>query len=123
MNKETEKLAVQFLEAYYTTLMQNRAGLINFYTDMSQMTYNGDFFCGLKQISEKIESFGFQKIQFEIDTKVVQDGPIQNSILVFVTGSLNMDDTNLFKYSQVFNLCPNGQGGFYCHNDIFSLVM
>lgn len=123
MNKETEKLAVQFLEAYYTTLMQNRAGLINFYTDMSQMTYNGDFFCGLKQISEKIESFGFQKIQFEIDTKVVQDGPIQNSILVFVTGSLHMDETNFFKYSQVFNLCPNGQGGFYCHNDIFSLVM
>ena len=34
-----------------------------------------------------------------------------------------MDDTDQFKYSQVFNICPNGQGGLYCHNDIFTIVM
>ena len=31
------------------------------------MTYGGDYFNGLKEITEKIESFGFQKIVFALD--------------------------------------------------------
>lgn len=34
-------------------------GLVNFYSEASTMTYGGDTFFGIKQISEKIESFGF----------------------------------------------------------------
>lgn len=34
-----------------------------------------------------------------------------------------MDDNDQFKFSQVFNICPNGQGGLYVHNDIFTIVM
>ena len=33
-----------------------------------------------------------------------------------------MDNDNPFKFSQVFVIVSNGQGGFYCHNDIFKLV-
>lgn len=87
------------------------------------MTYGGDTFVGRKQIQEKIESFGFKKIVYQIDDKDVQPGPIANSMLIFITGTLNMDDENTFKFSQVFNICPNGSGGLYCHNDIFRLVI
>ena len=116
-------LAKQFLQYYYNTIMNDRNQLINFYTDGSTMTYNGSVFKGLKEISEKVESFSFQKIEYRIDNQDVQDGPIPGSLLVFVTGALQMDGENTFNFSQVFNVCPNGSGGFYCHNDIFSLVM
>jgi len=87
------------------------------------MDYNGSKFRGIKQIAEKIESFSFQTIQYQIENQDVQEGPIAGSMLIFVSGSLIMDGQNQFKFSQVFNVCPNGQGGFYCHNDIFSIVM
>jgi hypothetical protein len=103
--------------------MQNKANLLNFYNDKSIMTYNGSTFKGIKQITEKIESFSFQTIQYQIDNQDVQEGPLQGSMLIFVTGALCMDNENTFKFSQVFNVCPNGNGGFYCHNDIFSIVM
>lgn len=39
---EKEKIAVQFLEQYYSTMMgANRAQLINFYTNNSTLTYGG----------------------------------------------------------------------------------
>jgi hypothetical protein len=44
-------IAKQFLEAYYTTIMQNKANLLNFYSDKSVMTYNGSVFKGLKEIT------------------------------------------------------------------------
>lgn len=52
----------QFVEAYYTTLQQNKMGLLGFYSEASVMTYGGQEYKGIKDISEKIESFGFQKV-------------------------------------------------------------
>ena len=49
-----EALAKQFLEAYYGTLMQNRANLVNFYAQNSTMGYNGSVYKGMKEIQEKI---------------------------------------------------------------------
>ncbi len=115
-------LSKEFLQQYYGTLMTNRKELIKFYTDASTMTYNGDVHVGRKQIEHKIESFGFQKIVYSLDTPDVQPGPIPGSLLIFVTGRLQMDDTDNFKFCQIFNICPNGQGGLYCHNDIFRTV-
>jgi hypothetical protein len=120
---DIKAIAQEFIVQYYTTIMKNRVGLINFYLDSSTMTYGGDTFVGRKQIAEKIESFGFQTIDYKIDDKDVQPGPLPNSMLIFVTGSLIMDGTDQFKFSQVFNICPNGSGGLYCHNDIFRLVI
>lgn len=67
-----EGIAKQFLEAYYTTIMQNKMNLLNFYAESSIMTYNGSLFKGIKEITEKIESFGFQKIQYQLDNQDVQ---------------------------------------------------
>ena len=55
-------IAQQFVNAYFTTLQTNKLNLIQFYSEASSMTYGGQAFKGLKDISEKIESFGFQKV-------------------------------------------------------------
>ncbi len=54
MNNNTEAIAKQFLEAYYTSIMQNKENLLNFYNDKSIMTYSGSVYKGIKQITEKI---------------------------------------------------------------------
>ena len=72
MNNGIEGIAKQFLQAYYTAIMQNKITLLNFYSDQSIMTYNGSAFKGLKEITEKIESFSFQTIQYQIDNQDVQ---------------------------------------------------
>lgn len=57
-----EEIAKQFVQAYYSTLASNKENLLTFYADCSSMTYGGQKFNGLKEIKEKIESFGFQKV-------------------------------------------------------------
>ena len=87
------------------------------------MTYTGSHYKGLKQIQEKIESFSFQTIEFSNLSHDVQEGPVQGSLTVFVCGYLQMDGTDQFRFSQIFNILPNGQGGLYIHNDIFTIII
>jgi len=114
-----------FLEQYFSLMRQNRQqrmGLINFYSELSQMTYSGSTYRGLKDIAEKIESFGFDNIEYSNMSSDVQEGPVPSSIIVFVNGYLQMDGTDQFRFAQVFNILPNGNGGYYIHNDIFSII-
>jgi hypothetical protein len=53
----------------------------------------------------------------------VQEGPVSGSFISFVSGYLQMDGAEQFRFSQVFNILPNGNGGLYVHNDIFSVIM
>jgi hypothetical protein len=62
------------------------------------------------------------QIQFQINDLDVQLSAVPNSLLIFVSGQMQMDQDAPFKFSQVFLILPNNQGGFYCHNDIFKLV-
>ena len=65
------------MQSYYQALMTNKLTLIQFYTDVSSMTYGNQFYLifflggeqhrGLKQISDKLESLGFTKIVYKID--------------------------------------------------------
>jgi hypothetical protein len=122
---DSKQVADMFLNEYYKVMQLNREqrqALINFYQNTSQMTYTGSTYAGLKDISEKIESMSFDKIEYANMNSDVQNGPIQGSIIVFVTGYLCMDGSEQFRFAQVFNLIPNGSGGYYIHNDIFSVV-
>jgi hypothetical protein len=121
-----QSVANLFLEQYYSVMQLNREGrqaLVNFYSNGSQMTYTGTSYRGLKDISEKIESFGFEKIEYKITSSDIQEGPINGSILVFVNGYLQMDGSEQFRFAQIFNIIPNGSGGYYIHNDIFTIVL
>ena len=120
-----KQVANMFLEQYFNTMQfprEQRQNLINFYQNNSQMTYTGSTYVGLKDISEKIESFGFENIKYANLNSDVQDGALPGSIVVFVSGYLCMDGSEEFRFAQVFNICPNGTGGFYIHNDIFSVI-
>jgi hypothetical protein len=122
----SENIANIFLEQYYGIMRMNREGrqgLINFYNNASQMTYTGSSYRGLKDISEKIESFGFETIAYNNMSSDVQEGPVPGSMLVFVNGYLQMDGSDQFRFAQVFNICPNGSGGYYIHNDIFTTIL
>jgi hypothetical protein len=92
-----------------------RMNLRNFYSEVSLMTYTGSTYRGLKEITEKIEYTNMNSD--------VQEGPIQGSIVVCVNGYLQMDGTDQFRFAQVFNILPNGNGGYYIHNDIFSIII
>ena len=122
---DPKQVADLFLNEYYKVMQYNREGrmqLINFYQECSQMTYTGTPHVGLKNIAEKIESFSFEKMEYANMNNDVQPGPVPESLIVFVTGYLCMDGSEQFRFAQAFNLLPNGQGGFYIHNDIFSVV-
>lgn len=123
---DSQKVANMFLEEYYKAMQLNREqrqSLINFYQQNSQMTYTGTKHTGLKQIAEKIESLSFDKIEYANMSSDVQDGPVQGSIVVFVNGYLCMDGADQFRFAQIFNILPNGNGGYYIHNDIFSVII
>jgi hypothetical protein len=86
-----EYVSKLFIEQYYGALQKNRAALLAFYSEASQMTYSGTKFTGLKEIQEKIESFSFQTIEFQNINSDVQEGPVQGSLMIFVSGQLRMD--------------------------------
>ncbi len=69
-------LAKEFLQQYYSTLMGNRDHLINFYNNSSTMTYGGQVYVGLQEVQQKIESFAFKKIMYQLDHQDVQPGPL-----------------------------------------------
>ena len=85
------ELATMFLNQYYSNMQTNRPGLLNFYNEASNMTYTGTHYHGIKQIQQKIESFSFQTIKFENMHHDVQEGPVPGSMIVFVSGYLEMD--------------------------------
>ena len=122
---DSKSVADMFLNEYYKTMQLNREqrqALINFYQNSSQMTYTGTKHSGLKQIAEKIESMSFDKIDYANMSSDIQDGHVQGSIVVFVAGYLCMDGSEQFRFAQAFNILPNGSGGYYIHNDIFSVI-
>ena len=48
--------------------------------------------------------------------------PIDNGVLIHVTGGLKMDNENDFFFSQTFILVSNGNNGYHVKNDIFRLI-
>lgn len=65
-----EKIAEEFVRTYYTAMEADRNQMLQFYTDKSIMSFEGEHSVGLKQIADKIESFGFKKVRFYTYTKL-----------------------------------------------------
>ena len=64
----SEQLAQQFVETYYLTLQKNKLDLIQFYTEDSIMSYEGNHNKGIEQIKERIEQFSFETVRFILMT-------------------------------------------------------
>jgi hypothetical protein len=114
-------VAQEFVRYYYQVFDTNREGLSGLYSEASMLTFESECFQGVNAIMDKLRNLGFQKIQHEVHTLDSQPGPVPESIVVLVSGTLVMDETNIFKFSQVFQLLKTPGGQYYCHNDMFKL--
>jgi len=119
----SDQLAQQFVETYYTTFQKNKNDLLQFYTEDSIMSFEGNHNKGIKEISDRIEQLSFESIKHEIISLDAHPSVIQGAILITVTGNMQTDNDPALKFVQVFHLVPNGSGGYFCANDIFRLIM
>ncbi|KAK7689039.1 hypothetical protein QCA50_007730 [Cerrena zonata] len=119
---DIQAIAKQFTDFYYTTFDTNRPGLQSLYREHSMLTWEGQPFLGAPNISEKISSLPFEKVQHKVTTLDAQpSSPTVSSMIVSVTGLLLVDDSeNALQFSQIFQLIPDG-GSYYVYNDIFRL--
>ncbi|KAH9948121.1 nuclear transport factor 2 [Amylocystis lapponica] len=119
---DINSIAKQFTDFYYTTFDTNRGGLQSLYRDVSMLSWEGSPILGAADISEKLTTLPFEKVQHKITTLDAQpSSPGVASMIVSVTGLLLVDDsTNPLQFSQVFQLIPDG-GSYYVYNDIFRL--
>eukprot|EP01120_Amphizonella_sp_Union-15-10_P004256 TRINITY_DN1488_c0_g1_i1.p1 TRINITY_DN1488_c0_g1~~TRINITY_DN1488_c0_g1_i1.p1 ORF type:complete len:124 (-),score=20.10 TRINITY_DN1488_c0_g1_i1:87-458(-) len=116
-----EDVARAFVNHYYTTFDTNRSNLATLYKSESMLSFEGEKFQGQHAILKKITELPFQSVKHAIVTFDCQPAP-GNGILVFVCGSLTIDgNASPLKFSQVFNLLPQGAQQFFVLNDMFRL--
>ncbi|KAL4331633.1 hypothetical protein AHAS_Ahas13G0519600 [Arachis hypogaea] len=101
---DADALAKAFVEHYYTTFDNNRAGLVNLYQDSSMLTFEGQKIQGAQNIVAKLTSLPFNQCLHSITTVDCQPSSAPNGMLVFM-----------------FHLLPTPQGSYYVSNDIFRL--
>jgi hypothetical protein len=59
----SEQVAQQFVEAYYTAMQQNKADMLNFYTDDSIMSFEGNHNKGTKEIMDRLEQMTYTQVK------------------------------------------------------------
>eukprot|EP00243_Klebsormidium_subtile_P000119 TRINITY_DN10193_c0_g2_i1.p1 TRINITY_DN10193_c0_g2~~TRINITY_DN10193_c0_g2_i1.p1 ORF type:complete len:123 (+),score=18.26 TRINITY_DN10193_c0_g2_i1:202-570(+) len=118
---DADAIGKAFVEHYYNTFDQNRAGLGGLYQEGSMLTFEGEKFLGAQTIQNKISSLAFQQCKHSILTIDCQPSGHPGGILVFVSGSLQVGgEEHQLKFSQMFQLLPAGSS-YYVQNDVFRL--
>jgi len=113
----------QFVTFYYSSFDTNRDSLRALYNEFSMLTFEGEQHRGVDGIMTKIKSMSFQTIKHQITTMDCQPSSTANGILVFVSGFMQMDQDNPFKFSQVFHLNQQADGHYFVFNDMFRLAL
>jgi len=113
-------LANQFVQYYYNVFQTDRSNLKPLYREDSMLTFEGAPFKGVNDIIGKLTSLPFQQVAHRIATLDAQPS-INNGIIVMVTGELLIDqETNATRFSQAFQLIPEGTT-YWVLNDVFRL--
>ncbi len=86
--------------------MNNRANLINFYSQNSILNYERQIYTGLEQIQNKFKKFTFGSIKYQFDEYDVQPSPA-GGILIMIVGTIQMDQEMPMKFAQTFQILPN----------------
>eukprot|EP01130_Rhizamoeba_saxonica_P004091 TRINITY_DN1683_c0_g2_i1.p1 TRINITY_DN1683_c0_g2~~TRINITY_DN1683_c0_g2_i1.p1 ORF type:complete len:123 (+),score=29.39 TRINITY_DN1683_c0_g2_i1:28-396(+) len=117
-----EAIAQSFVNYYYGQFdAGNRAGLKALYKPSSMLTWESQQILGADAISEKIVGLPFQSVKHRVVSIDAQPSP-GNGVLVFVSGELLIDESqNAIRFSQVFNLLPEGDANYWVQNEMFSL--
>ena len=82
------------------------------------MTWESSQVQGDQNIIAKLKSFG--SIRHTVKTIDVQPSVSPNSILIFVTGSVVLDQNNPLHFCEMFQLVGSGNQ-YTVHNDVFRL--
>ncbi|CAG9331850.1 unnamed protein product [Blepharisma stoltei] len=113
-------LGLQFAQFYYNGFQSNRESLRVLFNADSMLTFESDHFKGADAIMVKFHSLTAQSIVHHILTLDVQPSTTQGSMIILVTGQLQMDQDAPLKFSQVFHLIP-AAGSYVCTNNLFRL--
>merc|ERR1711916_277279 len=120
-NMDPQAVAQQFVQFYYNQFDADRSGIASLYTDQSMLTFEDKKAQGVQNIVQIFVGLGFSQVKHVVTSIDAQPSP-GDGILVFVSGNVHIDgNTNPVKFSQVFNLQPNGSGSFFILNDIMRL--
>ena len=83
------------------------------------LTFEGQQFQGAQAIIGKFKQVG--KVTHTPKSMDVQPSTDPNSIVIFVTGSIQIGGDNPLHFCEFFQLVSTGPGNYYVHNDIFRL--
>ncbi|KAL2054247.1 hypothetical protein ABVK25_005388 [Lepraria finkii] len=116
-------IAQQFVEFYYNTFDQDRNKLAALYRENSMLTFETGATLGMSAILEKLTTLQFERVKHQVATLDAQPSNESGGILVLVTGALLVDEEQRpMKYTQIFQLMPDGAGSYFVFNDIFKLI-
>uniref|UniRef100_A0A7C9CVH8 NTF2 domain-containing protein n=2 Tax=Opuntia streptacantha TaxID=393608 RepID=A0A7C9CVH8_OPUST len=120
--QQVEIVGRAFVEHYYKLFDADRPSLTSLYQPSSLLTFEGQKFQGVEDISSKLNSLPFDQCRHLISTVDSQPSFLNGGILVFVSGSLQLaGEEHHLRFSQMFHLIPTAQGSFFVQNDIFRL--
>jgi len=114
-----EEIASAFVGQFYQVFDSNADGLAGLYQPTSMLTFEGQQFLGSAAIVEKLKQLG--SVRHNPQTIDVQPSVVPNSIVVVVTGHVQVENGNPLMYCEFFHLVATAQNSFYVHNDIFRL--
>ena len=112
------EIGTQFVNHFYQTFNSGKETLMALFSDQSMLTFEGEQFMGQQAIYDKISSFG--KLTHSDLTLDIQPSA-NNGIVVFVSGSLQIDENPAMMFTEVFHLQQGGAQGYFVLNDIFRL--
>jgi hypothetical protein len=67
---DPHSIAKQFLDSYYETISSKRLELVNFYTNESCFSYEGDSYKGVNAIREKLESMVYSSVAYPLPDQI-----------------------------------------------------
>mmetsp|Transcript_3639 Transcript_3639/g.4346 ORF Transcript_3639/g.4346 Transcript_3639/m.4346 type:complete len:122 (-) Transcript_3639:27-392(-) len=114
-----DDVAKAFCQHYYTTKDSNVAALAGLYNQQSIMTFEGQQFAGTQNIMQKLQSVG--QVKHVVKGMDVQPSTSNTAILIFVTGTVQIDNGNPLHFCEMFQLVATAPEAYYVHNDIFRL--
>lgn len=122
MEEQVEMVGRAFVDHYYHLFDTDRTSLALLYQPTSMLTFEGQKIQGKDDIAAKLTQLPFEKCHHVISTIDSQPSSFAGGILVFVSGSLQLQgEDHRLRFSQMFHLIPTSEGRFFVLNDIFRL--
>mmetsp|Transcript_5855 Transcript_5855/g.15881 ORF Transcript_5855/g.15881 Transcript_5855/m.15881 type:complete len:122 (-) Transcript_5855:786-1151(-) len=114
-----EEVAKAFVQHFYQAFDTNVDSLAGLFNPTSMMTFEGQQFQGPQNIIGKFKTIG--PVKHTVKSMDVQPGNTGESLVIFVTGSIQIGGDNPLHFCEFFCLVSTGPGQYYVHNDVFRL--